>query len=81
MKKTRFFFTVTTFCIAIAAVTATKANGKITEIGYTNSPGNKCTVSSGIVCGNQGTGCVNAGGTQLFRFNGSSACSIALAKP
>jgi hypothetical protein len=80
MKRTRLFFAVTTFCLAIAAVASTKANGKLTQIGYTADSFGNCTVSSGISCGIEGNGCVKSGNVQLFEQS-SGACSVALAKP
>jgi hypothetical protein len=77
MKKAKLFLTVTTFCVAIAAVSATKANSRIAEPGFTQAS-SKCNVVSGVTCGSPGTGCKNGSGAQLFRLNNTQPCSIAL---
>lgn len=79
MKK---FLTVSMFCLAIAAVATTKANGKFAQFGFTQDANGKCTVQSSTSCGDLGSGCVIPGTTTvLYEENQDGACINTLAKP
>ena len=79
MKKV--FFAVTVCTLAIAAVSATKANSRVLATGYTqNTSTGFCTVSSGIDCNGTRIACED-NGNQLYAFNASAACSVELKKP
>lgn len=79
MKK---FLTVSTFCLALAAVATTKANGRFNEIGYTQDPDTGfCTVASTVTCSSDtGAGCKDGSGNQLFRFISNAHCATQLKK-
>jgi len=82
MKKVKLFLTVSTFCLAIAAVATTKANSRFNETGYTLAPNGTCTKPSNIICSSVvAFGCVDGAGNQLFRFNQNGGCIQPLAKP
>ena len=80
MKRSKLYFAVTIFSVAIAATAATKANQRPFATGYTQDASTGfCTVSSGIDCAGGNTLCKN-GTVQLYEFNSGAACSIALKK-
>jgi hypothetical protein len=81
MKKSQFFLTVTTFCLAIAAVASTKANGRFAIRGYTEDPAtHTCTVDSGLDCAGPGVNCLDGNGAQLFVKDNVSGCTVQLKK-
>lgn len=78
----RMFFVTTVCTLAIAAVSATKANSRINEVGYLeNVITGKCTVISGTNCNGTGNTCVDGSGAQLYRFDDANPCTVALQKP
>lgn len=78
MKKMKLFLTVSTFCLAIAAVATTKTNSRVDCLSYTTDPTTGfCTRYMGISCSClSGFGCVDGNGNQLWRFNGAASCII-----
>jgi hypothetical protein len=80
MKKVKLFLTVTTFCLAIASVAATKSNASVSTRCYTQDPlTHKCTVASGIDCDGGPNDCKN-GTVQLYHFDANLGCILPCTK-
>jgi hypothetical protein len=81
MKHSKLILGLTSFCLAIAAVAATKAKRYTVTSGYITGANLHCTLIKSTDCTTSGTiQCTSVGHTDLWALNNSGRCTTKVFK-